>query len=112
MDKNNEKSKKENSDSKNEKDAKRYIDDENENFLTDMPPLVNVRNDILKKSKVEYGWNQVNTNVYEGLLDSEIYPALYYTGTDPENGKNGAGYTESDETVAKKKLDREERPYG
>lgn len=48
----------------------------------------------------------------ERTVAIESCPALYYTAEDAAVGKNGAGYTESEETVHHKMVERKTKPYG
>lgn len=58
------------------------------------------------------GWTSINKTIYEGLMQQDFYPPLYYTANDPDYGINGDGYTETDETVLHKLHDRETKPLG
>ncbi|MDO5602017.1 MAG: hypothetical protein Q4G07_04535 [Oscillospiraceae bacterium] len=87
---------------------------EEELGVTDyMPPKVSEQYDGIKnKNPDPQGWTNVNKTIYEGLMEEDFYPALYYTDHDPAVGENGHGYTECDETVLHKFHDKETRPLG
>lgn len=87
---------------------------EEEIGVTDyMPPKVSEQYDgIVNKNPNPKGWTNVNKTIYEGLMEEDFYPALYYTDHDPAVGENGSGYTECDETVLHKFHDKETRPLG
>lgn len=67
---------------------------------------------IVNKNPNPSGWTSINKTIYEGLMEQDFYPPLYYTQHDPGYGINGTGYTEDDETVLHKLHNKETRPLG
>ena len=77
-------------------------------YLNSVPEKTGAFNQKITESGVYSGWTSLNQNVYQGLENNDFFPAMYYTAQDASVGKTTKGYSESDETVAAKKKERQE----